>query len=222
MRILLVEDNEIIAKVLKNDLTKLKYVVEWLRESDEALLALKTENFDLLLLDLNLSKPQGLDVLKSIRDNHIKIPILTISTISYGNDAVKALDGGADDYMANPFDINELGARARALIRRTQGRAQSIINYENISLDPAAHSVVKNNKKLKIARKEFLLLQKLLENVGQVLSRESLMQSIYGWNEEVESNALEVHIHNLRKKINPNFIKTIRGVGYLIEKPNID
>ena len=120
--------------------------------------------------------------------------------------------------MIKPFDLNELVARIRALIRRSQGRADTVIQYKNIILDPAAHTVTLDNEPVNVPRREFALLQKLLENSGHALSREQLMQSIYGWEEDVDSNALEVHIHNLRKKLNANFIRTIRGVGYMAEK----
>src|SRR5690606_7218531 len=133
-------------------------------------------------------------------------------------DRVKGLDSGADDYLVKPFDLNELSARIRALVRRSQGRAETLIQYRNISLDPAAHQVMVDNEIVNVPRREFSLLLKLLDNRGQVLSREQLMQSLYGWNEDVDSNALEVHIHNLRKKLNAGYIRTIRGVGYMIEK----
>lgn len=218
MRILLVEDDELLGDALKVGLTQLKYIVEWLKDGEKGILALKNENFDLIILDLALPKVMGMEVLKYARNNNIKTPILILTARDTIDDMVMGLDNGADDYMTKPFDLNELGARARALIRRTHGRAAATINYGNISLDPAAHSVMVDGKKINIARREFLLLQKLLENTGQVLSRESLMQSIYGWDEDVESNALEVHIHNLRKKVNADFIKTIRGVGYIVNK----
>lgn len=220
MRILLVEDDELLGDALKTGLTQFNYIVEWLKDGEQAIIAVKNESFDLIILDLGLPKIMGMEVLKSIRNKNIKTPILILTARESVDDMVRGLDNGADDYMTKPCDLNELGARARALIRRTQGRAESIICYDNITLDPAAHIVTVNGKKLNMARREFLLLQKLLENTGQVLSRESLMQSIYGWDEDLESNALEVHIHNLRKKINTDFIKTIRGVGYIIEKRN--
>lgn len=218
MRILLVEDDELLGDALKTGLVQLKYIVDWLKDGEQAILAAKNETFDLIILDLGLPKVMGMGVLKSMRNNNVKTPILILTAIDSISDMVTALDSGADDYLTKPCDLNELGARARALIRRTQGRAGSIIHYENITLDPAAHTVLVNGKKVDMPRKEFMLLQKLLENTGKVLHRESLMQSIYGWDDDVESNALEVHIHNLRKKINVNFIKTIRGVGYIIEK----
>ncbi len=128
------------------------------------------------------------------------------------------MDSGADDYLKKPFDLGEVCARIRALVRRSSGRAETVIAYKNVVLDPAAHSVKVDGKEMTLPRREFALLQKLLENVGQVLSREQIAQSLYGWEEEVDSNALEVHIHNLRKKLNATYIRTIRGVGYMLEK----
>lgn len=218
MRILLVEDDELLGDALKAGLMQLDYAVDWLKDGSSALSALKTENFDLIILDLGLPKLMGMELLKLARKNDVKTPILILTAHDSIDDRVKGLDNGADDYMTKPCDLDELGARARALIRRSQGRADASIQYENITLDPAAHSVLLDGKAVKIARREFAILHKLLENTGQVLSRESLIQSIYGWDEDVESNALEVHVHNLRKKLNANFIKTIRGVGYIIEK----
>lgn len=220
MRILLVEDDELLGDALKAGLAQLDYAVDWLKDGSSALSALKTENFDLIILDLGLPKLMGMELLKLARKSDVKTPILILTARDSIDDRVKGLDNGADDYMTKPCDLDELGARARALIRRSQGRADALIQYENITLDPAAHSVLLDGKPVKIARREFALLHKLLENSGQVLSRESLIQSIYGWDEDVESNALEVHVHNLRKKLNANFIKTIRGVGYIIEKKN--
>lgn len=218
MRILLVEDDELLGDALKSGLIQLHYIVEWLKDGKKALVAINSENFDLIILDLEIPSINGMDILKTIRSNGVKTPVLILTANDATEDMVKGLDNGADDYMTKPCDLNELGARARALIRRTQGRASSIISHGNIKLDPAAHVVIVNGIKVDIARREFLLLQKLLENTGKVLSKESLMQSIYGWNEDVESNALEVHVHNLRKKIYTDLIKTIRGVGYIIEK----
>ena len=160
--------------------------------------------------------------LQSLRQSSNKTPVIILTARESVEDRIKGLDAGADDYMTKPFDLNELSARVRALIRRAQGRADPILQYGPITMDMAAHTVLLDKQPVNIARREFALLQKLLENKGQVLSREQLMQSIYSWDEEVDSNALEVHIHNLRKKLKANFIRTIRGIGYLVEKIHED
>lgn len=220
MRLLLIEDDELLGDALKTGLTQFGYIIEWLKEGDIALSAIKNEAFDLIILDLVIPKLLGMTLLKNVRKNNIKTPILILTARDSVEDRIIGLDSGADDYMTKPFDLNELSARIRALIRRSQGRADDKIYYENIILDPAAHSVLLNNKPINVPRREFALLHKLLENAGKVLSRDLLMQTIYGWDEDLDSNALEVHIHNLRKKLNANLIKTIRGVGYLVEKKN--
>lgn len=218
MRLLLVEDDELLGDALKTGLTQFGYIVDWLKDGEAARTAVKIESFELIILDLGLPKLSGLNFLQAIRNEGDKTPVLIITARESIEDRVKGLDSGADDYLIKPFDLNELSARIRALTRRSQGRADTALQYENIILDPAAHSVQVDNVPVNVPRREFSLLQKLLENVGQVLSRDQLMQSIYGWAEDVDSNTLEVHVHNLRKKLNANFIRTIRGIGYMIEK----
>ena len=218
MRLLLVEDDELLGDAVKTGLTQFDYIVDWLKDGEMALAAIKYESFDLIILDLGLPKLSGIKLLKSIRQDGNVTPVIILTARESIEDRVKGLDNGADDYITKPFDLNELSARVRALSRRSQGRAESTLQYENIILDPAAHSVLLDGVPVNVPRREFALLHKLLENHGHVLSREVLMQSIYGWDEDVDSNALEVHIHNLRKKLNANFIRTIRGVGYLVEK----
>lgn len=218
MRLLLVEDDELLGDAVKAGLTQFGYVVDWLRDGEAAKAAIKSESFELIILDLGLPKLSGLAFLQYMRQEGNATPVIILTARETVNDRIKGLDSGADDYMTKPFDMNELSARVRALVRRSQGRADSTLQYRNITLDPAAHSVYVDELMVNVPRREFALLQKLLENSGQVLSREQLMQSIYGWDEDVDSNALEVHIHNLRKKLNANFIRTIRGVGYMVEK----
>ncbi len=218
MRLLLVEDDELLGDALKTGLTQFGYIVDWLKDGEMARTALKLENFELIILDLSLPKLSGINLLQTIRAAGNTTPVIILTARDSIEDRVKGLDSGADDYIIKPFDLNELSARIRALIRRSQGRADTILHYQNIILDPAAHTVLLDNQPINVPRREFSLLQKLLENCGQVLSREQLMQSIYGWEEDVDSNTLEVHIHNLRKKLDANFIRTIRGVGYMIEK----
>lgn len=218
MRLLLVEDDELLGDAVKSGLTHFGYIVDWLKDGDAARAALKTESFELIILDLGLPKLSGMSLLQSIRFDGNATPVIILTARESVEDRIKGLDNGADDYLIKPFDLNELCARIRALVRRSQGRADTVLQYKNITLDPAAHSVFVNDVLVNVPRREFALLQKLLENNGQVLSREQLMQSIYGWEEDVDSNALEVHIHNLRKKLNSNYIRTIRGVGYMAEK----
>ncbi|MDP3704577.1 MAG: response regulator [Legionellaceae bacterium] len=218
MRLLLVEDDELLGDAVKTGLTQFDYIVDWVKDGEMARTAIKTESFDLIILDLSLPKLSGTKLLQSLRQDGNTTPVIILTARESIEDRVKGLDNGADDYITKPFDLNELSARVRALTRRSQGRADAILQYNNVTLDPAAHSVLLDGVAVNVPRREFALLHKLLENHGQVLSRELLMQSIYGWDEDVDSNALEVHIHNLRKKLNANFIRTIRGVGYLVEK----
>ncbi len=218
MRILLVEDDQLLGDGVKNGLKQYGYTVDWLKDGEAARLALSSETFDLILLDIGLPKMSGLHLLQSIRREGINTPVLILTARESVEDRVKGLDSGADDYLKKPFDLGEVCARIRALVRRSSGRTETVIGYRNILLDPASHSVKVDGNELVLPRREFALLQKLLENVGQVLSREQIAQSLYGWEEEVDSNALEVHIHNLRKKLNASYIRTIRGVGYMLEK----
>lgn len=218
MRLLLVEDDELLGDAVKTGLMQFGYVVDWLKDGESARAALKSESFELVILDLGLPKLSGIQLLQYIRQEGNATPVIILTARESVESRVKGLDTGADDYIIKPFDLNELSARVRALIRRSQGRADAVIQYRNVTLNPAAHSVMVDNELINVPRREFALLQKLLESTGHVLSREKLMQSIYGWDEDVDSNALEVHVHNLRKKLNANYIRTIRGVGYMIDK----
>jgi two-component system response regulator QseB len=218
MRILLVEDDELLGDGLRTGLIQYGYACDWLKDGQSADQALKTESFDLVVLDLGLPKLSGITVLQNLRARGLSMPVLILTARESVEDRVKGLDSGADDYLTKPFDLDELCARLRALQRRFSSRADPLLSHENISLDPASHTVSLNNEPINVSRREFALLHKLLENAGRVLSREHLTQSLYGWGEDVDSNALEVHIHNLRKKFGQNFIRTIRGIGYMIDK----
>lgn len=218
MTLLLVEDDELLGDAVKTGLTQFGYVINWVKDGEAARFALKIGFFELIILDLGLPKLPGLELLQKIRHDGDSTPVIILTARQSVEDCIKGLNCGADDYLVKPFDLKELNARIMALVRRSQGRADSILVYKNITLDPAAHSVLVDGMLVNVPRREFALLQKLLEKNGTVLSRENLMQSIYGWEEEVDSNALEVHIHNLRKKLNANFIRTIRGIGYMAEK----
>lgn len=219
MRLLLIEDDELLGDGVRTGLIQNGYTVDWFKDGLSASQALRTETFDIVVLDLGLPKLSGLAVLQQMREQGITIPVLILTARETIEDRVKGLDSGADDYLTKPFDLGELCARLRALQRRFSNRVDSLLVYNNITLDPASHAVTMDGEEINIPRREFALLQKLLENAGTVLSREQLTQTLYGWEEDVDSNALEVHIHNLRKKFGVNLIRTIRGVGYMAGKP---
>ena len=218
MRVLLVEDDELLGDGLSAGLSQARYTVDWLKDGASADQALRTEDFDMVVLDLSLPKIPGITVLQNLRSRGKTVPVLILTARESVEDRVKGLDAGADDYLTKPFDLDELCARLRALQRRFSSRAAPLLTYRNITLDPASHAVTLDGNPVNVSRREFSLLQKLLENAGRVLSREHLTQSLYGWSSDIDSNALEVHIHNLRKKLGPDVIHTIRGVGYLVDK----
>lgn len=218
MRILLVEDDELLGDGAQTGLLQTGYSVDWVKDGLAAKYALESETFDIIVLDLGLPKLNGLELLRHARSQGIVTPVIILTAREAVGDKVKGLDAGADDYIIKPFDLDELCARIRALLRRRTNRAQPTISYANLELDPASHVVKRDGVLVSLPRREFALLHKLLENAGQVLSRDQLMQSLYSWDEEVDSNTLEVHVHNLRKKLDANYIRTIRGVGYMVEK----
>lgn len=219
MRILLVEEegssneNDGVQKGLK----QYGYTVDRLLE--EKVLNFPTETFEVILLDLNSSKVSGLSVIREIRAAGITTPMLILSSQSVKN-RIQVLDNGADGYMTKPVSLEELSARIRALQRRfSNNRASALLTYRDIELDPSSLTVTRKGEDINFSRREFSLLQKLLENEGHVVSRNSLEQCLYGWVDEVDSNTIEVHVHNIRKKLG-QLIRTIRGVGYMIEKEN--
>ena len=220
MRVLLVEDDELLGDGIRTGLRHYGHTIDWVKDGKAAndVLTSTFESFDIIVLDLGLPKMSGLDVLKSIREKNITTPVVILTARETVDDRVKGLDAGADDYLTKPFDLDELCARMRALQRRSKSRANPIISYANITLDPASHLVHMDGNEVAISRREFALLQKLIENSGRVISRDQLNQTLYGWGENIDSNALEVHIHNLRKRFGTTLIRTIRGVGYMAEK----
>ncbi|HVE44450.1 MAG TPA: response regulator [Gammaproteobacteria bacterium] len=222
MRVLLIEDDELLGEGTRKGLTQDGYTVDWVKDGHLAVQALKSGTFELVVLDLGLPKVPGITILQGMRERGDTTPVLILTARESIEDRVKGLDSGADDYLTKPFDLYELLARLRALQRRFASRAAPLLTHKNITLDPASHTVTFNEELVNVSRREFALLHILLENVGRVLSREHLTQSLYGWGEEVDSNALEVHVHNLRKRFGQEFIHTVRGVGYTIEKSKDD
>lgn len=218
MRVLLVEDDDLLGEGTRKGLAQDGYAVDWIQDGSHADQALRTENFDLVVLDVGLPKMSGITVLQNMRDRGDTTPVLILTARESIEDRVKGLDSGADDYLTKPFDLPELLARLRALQRRFASRAAPVLTHGDIDLDPASHTVAFKGDPVNLSRREFALLHVLLENAGRVLSREHLTQSLYGWGEEVDSNALEVHVHNLRKRFGSTFIRTVRGIGYTIEK----
>ncbi len=218
MRILLVEDDPELGDGLTVGLRQSGFAVDWLRDGHAADLALQSEAFDFVVLDLGLPRLSGMEVLHRARSRGLSMPILILTARDATGDKVSGLDAGADDYLVKPIDLDELSARIRALTRRSAGRAAPLLRHGDLALDPAAHRVTLADQAIELSSREFSLLQMLLENAGRVLTRTQLEQSLYGWRDEPDSNALEVHIHHLRKKLGSELIRTLRGVGYTIPK----
>jgi two-component system response regulator QseB len=219
VRILLVEDDELLGTGIVDTLSRAGHAVEWLRSGDLAPAALAHADFQAVILDLGLPGMDGLEVLRRARAAGNKTPVLVLSARDAPGQRVAGLDAGADDYLVKPFDVDELFARLRALQRRLRGAATNVLEHGGVRLDPAAGSVLHDGRPVTLQRREFMLLEKLLASVGQVLTRAQLEESLYGWDGNVDSNALDVHIHNLRKKLYPGIIRTVRGVGYVADPP---
>ncbi|MBM94035.1 MAG: DNA-binding response regulator [Legionellales bacterium] len=220
MRILLAEDDLDLGQSLKEGLEIHGYRIDWVQDGQFALTALQTtsEHFDLAILDINMPKLSGLEVLKKIRDAQNALPVIILTAKDEIDHRVKGLDCGADDYIVKPFDLNELCARIRSIARRSAERIDPILRLGDLALDPAKYLVNIKEDSITFSRREFALLQKLMEKPGNVISRDVLSQTLYGWGDDVDSNTIEVHIHNLRKKIgDAAHIRTLRGIGYLIE-----
>ncbi len=218
MRILLVEDDPQLGDGLTIGLRQAGFAVDWLKDGNSADQALQSETFDFVVLDLGLPRLSGMEVLSRARSRGQHMPILILTARDATGEKVAGLDAGADDYLVKPIDLDELTARIRALTRRSAGRAEPLLIHGDLALDPAAHTVTQAGLLVELSSREFSLLQQLLENAGRVLTRTQLEQSIYGWRDEPDSNALEVRIHHLRKKLGSELIRTLRGVGYTIAK----
>lgn len=218
MRILLVEDDGLLGDGIAAGLKQAGLTVDWARDGRAAQLALDTTQYELVVLDLGLPRMTGTELLQYLRRKGNDTPVLILTARDTVRDRVAGLEAGADDYLVKPFDLAELIARIRALLRRAHGRGITAIRYGDLVLMPDSQSVTRGDQHIPLSARECAILTDLLEHRGIALSRARLEESLYGWNEEVESNAVEVHIHNLRKKLGSALIKTIRGVGYLIRK----
>ena len=216
MRLLLVEDDPMIGTSVQSGLRQEGHTVDWVRDGKAAELALASGVHEMLLLDLGLPHKSGLELLSGLRRRGLDLPVLVITARDSVADRVKGLDAGADDYLVKPFDLDELSARIRALMRRRAGRASPRIEHGPLTLDPATHQVTLNGDPLALSAREFALLHALLEQPGVPLSRAQLEERLYGWNEEVESNTIEVYIHTLRRKLGAEWIRNVRGVGYRV------
>jgi DNA-binding response OmpR family regulator len=218
MRLLLVEDDALLGDGIRAGLQQSGFVVDWVKDGQAAKLALEAEAYALVLLDLGLPRLSGTELLKWLRGTGNGTPVLILTARDTVADRVSGLDAGADDYLIKPFDLDELAARIRALLRRAGGRAAPLIVHGQLEIDPASRQVTLEGRPVELSAREYAILQVLLENAGRALSREQLEQSLYGWGDEVESNAVEVHIHHLRRKLGAELIRTLRGVGYLVDK----
>jgi len=222
VRLLLVEDDPLLGDGVQAGLGQAGFAVDWVRDGVAGELALKTEPYAAVILDLGLPRLTGLELLGRLRAAGNAVPVLILTARDAIADRVKGLDRGADDYLVKPFDLNELAARLRALIRRARGEPAPVMRIGALELDAAAHRVSFQGRPVELSPREFALLNELMWHAGRVLSREQLERQIYAWGEEVESNAIEVHIHHLRRKLQPELIRTIRGVGYLLPREPYD
>jgi DNA-binding response OmpR family regulator len=216
VRLLLVEDDAMIGEAIRAGLKRDGFTVDWVHEAQSAAAVLHTEPYELVLLDLGLPGMGGLQLLKSLRERGGSLPVLIITARDAVSDRVAGLDAGADDYLVKPFDLDELAARIRALLRRRAGTGAPLLAHLGVALDPAAHRVTHDGVEVALSPREFALLQLLMERPGTILSRASIEERLYGFGEEVESNTVEVHIHGLRRKLGAQFILTVRGVGYRV------
>lgn len=220
MKILLVEDDALLGDGVRAGLKQAGFAVDWAQDGLAAKAALASEDYALLVLDLGLPKLSGMELLKLVRAKRATLPVLILTARDTVADRVAGLNAGADDYLLKPFDLDELIARLNALLRRSAGQVELTLQHGAIALTPATHQVLLAGKAISLSAREFSLLHALLLNTGRVHSREQLEQTLYGWGEEVESNSIEVHIHHLRKKLGADLIRTLRGVGYVIDKVN--
>lgn len=216
MRLLLVEDDEMVGKSLQRGLVQAGFSVDWVRDGREAELALGHGIHDLTILDLGLPKVDGMTLLETLRSRGNGMPVLIASARDTVRDKIAGLEAGADDYVLKPFDLDELIARVRALLRRHAGSGTPVLRFGALLLDPARRVVTLHDQPVELSPREFGLLEALMLRPGTVISKEKLEESIYGWGEEIASNAIEVHVHNLRRKLGADRIRNLRGVGYRV------
>lgn len=216
MRILLAEDDPLLGDGLRAGLRQLGFQVDWVRDGEAAERELRAQPYTAAVLDLGLPRKDGLEVLSTIRQARITTPILVLTARDTVPERIRGLDLGADDYVVKPVDLDELAARLRALVRRAHGQPQECLSAQDVTLEPASRAVQQAGVAVALSTREFDLLHALMLNAGRVLSREQLEQHLYSWGQEVDSNAIEVHIHNLRRKLGNGLIHTVRGVGYML------
>ena len=218
MRLLLVEDDMMIGESVLDALRGEGYAVDWVRDGAMADSALRTEQYDLVLLDLGLPKMDGIAVLKALRARRESTPVLIATARDAVSARIQGLDAGADDYVLKPYDLDELSARIRALLRRAAGRAEPVFSYGRISLNPATHEALLDGDPVALSQREWAVLEALIARPGMILSRAQLEEKLYSWKDEISSNAVEVYVHSLRKKLGADLIRNIRGMGYMIAK----
>ena len=217
MRVLVVEDDPMIGEAVVAGLAADGYAIDWVRDGRSAELAIGTHSYSLVLLDIGLPGRGGIEVLKTMRGRKADVPVLIITARDTVADRIAGLDAGADDYLVKPFDLDELSARVRALLRRSAGRADPLLQRGALTLNPATHEVRLHGEPIDVSAREFALLLALAERAGSVVSRSQLEEKLYGWNEAVGSNAIEVHVHNLRRKLGEAIIRNVRGLGYTLD-----
>ena len=218
MRILLVEDDPLLGDGIQKSLSHLGFTVDWLRDGRQALHALASETYAAVVLDLGLPQLDGHAVLCAARESGLQSPVLILTARDEKSDKLKGFSHGADDYVVKPVDMEELAARLHALIRRSGGQATARLCIGAIEIDPAAHQAWREGELVELSAREFAILELLMRNAGRVLTRAQLEESLYGWGDSVESNTIEVFIHHLRKKLGADFIRTLRGIGYSVER----
>lgn len=219
MRILLAEDDRMIGESVRTSLRQDGYAVDWVRDGRAADTALASESFDLVLLDLGLPGKSGVEVLQSLRFRKSATPVIIITARDGIEDRIKGLDAGADDYVGKPFDLDELAARIRSALRRSSGHVEPEIEILGVRINPATREVKRGGQPVQLSAREYAIVAALLLRPGAILSRAQIEERMYGWGEEIESNAVEVYIHGVRRKLGADFIQNVRGVGYFVPKP---